>query len=325
MFEALKPMKQLVLRRLKNIDVRLHLKDNIEIKYHGGPLTIPRPSQLPLPSPMKQQYLLWQIPLNNFGSVEEIEQMIKAFHRKIGLGLPPHPFCLPLTNQNLPISAPSIILPADKTREDKLEDFNPAPEKPKIPLDDTPWHPFSSELDFELAEFILEAALNEVLLKGQDYQFDVYYQDLWSWTVEILQDPVLAPHLIWDAHNIFWEVQLALHVDGKPICYIIYADKTWLSSFGTVQGYPVIVRLGNLPSNIHNGQDVGGGCIIGWLPIVPEESQHHNKTYYADFKRIIWHKAFEIILSSIAVTCTQHVYMCNFVNPVNPNMCQPTK
>ncbi|KAK0432086.1 hypothetical protein EV421DRAFT_1719858, partial [Armillaria borealis] len=99
--------------------------------------------------------------------------------------------------------------------------------------------------------------------------------------------------------NIFWEVQSALPVDGKPICYIIYADKTRLSSFGTVQGYPVIVRLGNLPVHIRNRQGVGGGRVIGWLPIVPDESKHHNKSYYTDFKRAVWHKAFECILSSI--------------------------
>ncbi|KAK0226445.1 hypothetical protein IW262DRAFT_1256821, partial [Armillaria fumosa] len=93
--------------------------------------------------------------------------------------------------------------------------------------------------------------------------------------------------------------QTALPTDGKPIYYIIYADKTWLSSFGMVQGYPVIVRLGNLPSHIRNGQGVGGGRVIGWLPIVKEEAKHKNKSYYADFKRAIWHKAFEFILSPI--------------------------
>ncbi|KAK0461489.1 hypothetical protein IW261DRAFT_1576985 [Armillaria novae-zelandiae] len=99
--------------------------------------------------------------------------------------------------------------------------------------------------------------------------------------------------------NIFWEIQTALPTGGKPICYIIYADKTRLSSFGMVQGYPVIVRLGNLPSHIRNGQGVGGGCVIGWLPIIKEEAKHKDKSYYADFKRAIWHKAFEFILSPI--------------------------
>ncbi|KAK0467480.1 hypothetical protein IW261DRAFT_1680440 [Armillaria novae-zelandiae] len=66
-----------------------------------------------------------------------------------------------------------------------------------------------------------------------------------------------------------------------------------------VQGYPVIVSLGNLPSHICNGQGVGGGRIIGWLPIIKEEAKHKDKSHYADFKRAVWHKAFESILSPI--------------------------
>jgi len=33
-------------------------------------------------------------------------------------------------------------------------------------------------------------------------------------------------------------------------------------------GYPVVARLGNLPAEIQNGRGVGGGCVVGWLPIV---------------------------------------------------------
>jgi hypothetical protein len=55
---------------------------------------------------------------------------------------------------------------------------------------------------------------------------------------------------------------------GKPLCFILYADKTKLSSFGTTKGYPVMARLGNLPVDIHNGNGVGGGRVVGWLPIV---------------------------------------------------------
>jgi hypothetical protein len=57
---------------------------------------------------------------------------------------------------------------------------------------------------------------------------------------------------------------------GKPIAIILYSDKTKLSSFGTEMGYPIVARLGNLPVEIRNGKgaSVGGGCIVGWLPIV---------------------------------------------------------
>ena len=33
-------------------------------------------------------------------------------------------------------------------------------------------------------------------------------------------------------------------------------------------GYPVLVRLGNLPVHIRNGKGLGGGELVGWLPIV---------------------------------------------------------
>ncbi|KAK0476943.1 hypothetical protein IW261DRAFT_1566392 [Armillaria novae-zelandiae] len=164
-----------------------------------------------------------------------------------------------------------------------------------------------------------ESSMFTVPLQDQSYEFTVYHRDLWSWTLDILQDPLLAPYLNWDAQqlfkvngstsqrfytephtgNMFWEIQTTLPNGGKPICYIIYADKTRLSSFGTVQGYPIIVRLGNLPSHIRNGQGVGGGRVIGWLPIVKEEPQHTGKSYYTNFKRAIWHKAFEFILLTI--------------------------
>jgi hypothetical protein len=48
----------------------------------------------------------------------------------------------------------------------------------------------------------------------------------------------------------------------------LYADKTKLSSFGSQMGYPVIAKIANLPSEISNGQGLGGGSVVGWLPIV---------------------------------------------------------
>ncbi len=56
--------------------------------------------------------------------------------------------------------------------------------------------------------------------------------------------------------------------EGKLLAFIIYADKTKLSSFGMAMGYPVIARIGNLPVDIRNGNGLGGGELVGWLPIV---------------------------------------------------------
>ena len=63
-------------------------------------------------------------------------------------------------------------------------------------------------------------------------------------------------------------MQSKLPPNAKPLFVIVYADKSCLSSFGTDKGYPVIVHLENLPDLIWNGEDVGGGHIVGWLTIV---------------------------------------------------------
>jgi Plavaka transposase len=52
------------------------------------------------------------------------------------------------------------------------------------------------------------------------------------------------------------------------LCFILYADKTKLSSFGTAKAYPVVARCANLPTEIRNGNGIGGGRVVGWLPIV---------------------------------------------------------
>ena len=33
-------------------------------------------------------------------------------------------------------------------------------------------------------------------------------------------------------------------------------------------GYFVIAQIANLPHWIHNGEGVGGGRVVGWIPIV---------------------------------------------------------
>ncbi|KAG1836023.1 hypothetical protein F4604DRAFT_1943800 [Suillus subluteus] len=71
----------------------------------------------------------------------------------------------------------------------------------------------------------------------------------------------------------WWDIQSSLppNIDGAmPLCFILYADKTRLSSHGTVKGYPVVVRCANLPVHIRNGEGFGGGRVVRWLPIVPE-------------------------------------------------------
>ncbi|KAK0437439.1 uncharacterized protein EV420DRAFT_1669760 [Desarmillaria tabescens] len=158
-----------------------------------------------------------------------------------------------------------------------------------------------------------------VPLRGKDYTFDVYRRDLWTWALDLIQDPLLEPHFVWDAVQLskwngqaferfidepwtaqaFWDLQTALPKGAKVLCYIIYADKTRLSSFGTAQGYPVIAHCGNLKIDIRNGNGVGGGRVVGWLPLIKEEAKFKRKVYYVDFKRRVWHAAFRFILEPL--------------------------
>ena len=97
----------------------------------------------------------------------------------------------------------------------------------------------------------------------------------------------------------------------------LYADKSKLSSFGTKKGYPVVVRCANLPVSLRNGNGLGGGRVVGWLPIVcfnahclhpiltmclfevEEDAAESRKQGYVNFKRVVWHRAFYELLASL--------------------------
>ncbi|KAG2139767.1 hypothetical protein DEU56DRAFT_871106 [Suillus clintonianus] len=154
----------------------------------------------------------------------------------------------------------------------------------------------------------------------KSWDFDVYYCDLWEWATNLLHDPYLFPNFHFDAQRMskfngqlfkqfvdepftaqhFWDAQSQLPGEAKPLTFILYVDKTKLSSFGSAKGYPVVARLANLPTNIHNSQGMGGGYIVGWLPVVKEDKQHSGKPAWANFKVTVWQKSFERILSLLA-------------------------
>ena len=69
--------------------------------------------------------------------------------------------------------------------------------------------------------------------------------------------------------------------------------------------------LGNLDDFIWNGVGTGGGCVVGWLPIVrpsisllasyhswqvAEDAQESRKTRFVNMKNVVWHKCFEKLL-----------------------------
>ncbi|KAF9462181.1 hypothetical protein BDZ94DRAFT_1368680 [Collybia nuda] len=243
---------------------------------------------------------------------------------------------------------------------------------PPVEPDIEPWLPFKSRLDFEIAEVMLEAALNRsqkdrliklihravensphdpftlengkglddmwdsasvlrtnfkkktftVPYKDEDWAFDLHMRDPWEWAVDILTDPMLGPHLVWNAQilqswngdkwerfftepwtaKLWWDIQnnLPNSSDAKVLAFIIYADKTKLSSFGTAKGYPIVARCGNLPHHIRNTDGRGGGRVVGWLPIVHEDTAETGKPGFVNFKNAVWHAAFEIFIGTVA-------------------------
>ncbi|KAI6100510.1 hypothetical protein F5141DRAFT_1190291 [Pisolithus sp. B1] len=192
---------------------------------------------------------------------------------------------------------------------------------PAMVCDTQPWHPFIEEGDYIFAEVALQAGLsashiNGLLMliscisqgkvkvtlwnefschnvvapyKGEDFTFPVYTWLLWEWVLDLLSNPLLALHFIWDAQRLFkydgskyerfylepwtgdhwWNIQSHLPdvENAVPFALILYANQTHLSSHATVKGYPVVAWCGNLPINIQNGEHYGGGCVVGWLPI----------------------------------------------------------
>ncbi|KAF8258959.1 hypothetical protein EI94DRAFT_1814242 [Lactarius quietus] len=160
-----------------------------------------------------------------------------------------------------------------------------------------------------------------VLYKGHELNYDVYHRSLWDWATDLVQSPQLAPHFCWDVERIFrcyeglsirvfnepwsaddfWNVQSQIPTSGNPLCFILYTDKTRLSSFGMAQGYPVVVHCANLPTSIQNGNGFGGGRVVGWLPIVKEDPKETKKPEFITHKCMVWHQAFLTIVQSIVV------------------------
>ena len=100
--------------------------------------------------------------------------------------------------------------------------------------------------------------------------------------------------------------------------FILYADKTQLSSFGTAKAYPVYAKLANLPSDVTNSKGLGGGRLVGWLPVVrkpptqgfntscsfgaqvKDDPKHKKNREWVDFKKVIWHACFRKMFESIS-------------------------
>ncbi|KAI0091220.1 hypothetical protein BDY19DRAFT_934569 [Irpex rosettiformis] len=156
-----------------------------------------------------------------------------------------------------------------------------------------------------------------------NYQFQFHHRSLWDWVVAQVEDPKLAQHFHWDAQHLskfdgtkwvrfyeepwsadmFWEVQSHIATtdpDGKPLGLIIWADKEKLSTFGTQKGHPIVARLSNLDESVRNSLGVGGGRVVGLVPVIDDDSGEKSKKPYIDWKNAVYHEAFRILLEQVA-------------------------
>ncbi|KAG1904216.1 uncharacterized protein F5891DRAFT_1126635 [Suillus fuscotomentosus] len=241
-----------------------------------------------------------------------------------------------------------------------FEEFGITPETQALPAEQEPWHPFQSCADFEFSEIALDAALNKnqidrllnlmaqisqgqakIMLKNESdlckaldnaaaeltpVFFEVHVRPLWDWALNLLDNPLLAPHFVWDAQRVYkhdgtdfvrffdepwtgdrwWDIQSRLpqNLDAAPFCFILYADKTRLSSHGTVKGYPVVACCANLPVHIQNGEGIGGGR-------VPEDASEEGKLGYTTMKHVVWHESFVKLLVNLdQFSKTGYSYSC---------------
>ncbi|KAI0796362.1 hypothetical protein BC629DRAFT_1734435 [Irpex lacteus] len=162
-----------------------------------------------------------------------------------------------------------------------------------------------------------------VKYKKDPQEFEFHHRPLWDWIVSQVEDPKLASYFQWDAQRLsiwtgtewmrffeepctadmFWDVQadiLKTDTEGKPLGLIIWADKNKLSTFGTQKGHPIVVRLSNIDATVRNGLGVGGGRIVGMVPMINETAAEKGKKPYIDWKNAVYHEAFKILLEQIA-------------------------
>ncbi|EKM74156.1 hypothetical protein AGABI1DRAFT_95836 [Agaricus bisporus var. burnettii JB137-S8] len=162
--------------------------------------------------------------------------------------------------------------------------------------------------------FRMETIEQQYKHKPEPRRFPFKYHDPWDWALQTLRDPRLQNHVVWDLEKTyrwngdswerFFDEPCSLPHDmtqgSKIVAFIIYADKDKLSLFGTAMGYPIVAQLANLPVGIRNSEGVGGGSVVGWLPIVKEETAETGKTGFVNFKTAVYHSSFKRFLSNIA-------------------------
>ncbi|KAF4599037.1 hypothetical protein EYR40_006126 [Pleurotus pulmonarius] len=159
----------------------------------------------------------------------------------------------------------------------------------------------------------------EVEYDGEKLSFEMWYRPLWDWALSLIQDSSLVQYFDWNSQRLYkfdgahfvrfvdepltgerlWNMESSIPEDGTPFFFTLYADKSKLSSFGTAKAYPVIARCANLCTAIRNGRGIGGGTVVGWLPVIKEDSEDSGKRNFIIHKSMVWHQGLGKILNSI--------------------------
>ncbi|KAI6138247.1 hypothetical protein BKA82DRAFT_28232 [Pisolithus tinctorius] len=96
--------------------------------------------------------------------------------------------------------------------------------------------------------------------KGSDVTFPIHICPLWDWALDLLQNPSLALHFVWDAERVF-------KLDGET--YEHFYTEPWTGD-------------------------------RWWDIQVPELASEERKTGYVNFKCVVWHEAFYKLLEKVA-------------------------
>ncbi|KAK0184967.1 hypothetical protein F5146DRAFT_1125354 [Armillaria mellea] len=116
-----------------------------------------------------------------------------------------------------------------------------------------------------------------VQLQGKDYTYDVYHQNLWVWALELIQNPILEPHFVWDAVQLSkwngrtfekfvdepWTAQAFWDLQYKDIPSSHDAE-TFQSRFETETVSAVDMSLGGYQCRYLDQAEWGDGFIFTW-------------------------------------------------------------
>ncbi|KAG8790704.1 hypothetical protein FRC16_000755 [Serendipita sp. 398] len=156
------------------------------------------------------------------------------------------------------------------------------------------------------------------------YQHVLYYRDIMGIIRDVLSDPNLSEHLIFDAEkrfiqqsngeendrvyqeyyqcDDFWDLQTAigeqLGRDVNPLALFIYSDETQLTSFGNNTIWSVYLWVGNLPHHIRASFGPGGAVLLGYLPKGDKQDDLRDSEL-GDYRSSLYHECFRVMLKPL--------------------------